>query len=281
MSFCIQSSLFGSSKAGRFGNQFFQLLFFYIISERLDCTLRLPKWSGQSIFENHHFLEPLPVGNIYNLEMIYNRADGPESLINLLNPLIKQSPDNLDITGSFQFHTNTLYKYRNLLDNKFIYTKICDSIKFQLNEISKNSELICIHWREGDYNEFNNQHPYFWKPTTSSLLFEIKKLINISGESAKVYLASDDSEKIVEILKNEGINVLTSDHFTSNPNEFFLWDFIALVVSDIFVASNSSMSIAASMLNKNAKIFSRSNSPNGEFYSFLPWRTEVLINQFN
>ena len=84
MHFHIQSSLFGSSKAGRFGNQFFQLLFFHILSEKLNCSIKLPAWKDQLIFENHYFQEPIPTDIIYNLEFVYSRVDGPESTINLL-----------------------------------------------------------------------------------------------------------------------------------------------------------------------------------------------------
>ena len=173
MSFSIQSSLFGSSQAGRFGNQFFQLLFFYIISEKLNCTIRLPPWNGQVVFENHNFADPLPADNIYNLESVYSRTEGPEYTINLLNPLLNLFPDNLDITGSFQFNTETLFKFRHLLDSKFIYSDTANAIKLRLHEIQKNSTLISVHWREGDYNDFNNRHPYFWKSDFSSLLVEI------------------------------------------------------------------------------------------------------------
>jgi hypothetical protein len=280
MSTCIQSSLFGTSIAGRFGNQFFQLLFFYILSEKLNCKIRLPAWSDQSVFENHSFAEPLPLENIYNLESIYSRAEGPDSTISLLNPLLKISPDNLDIIGTFQFDTNKLYKFRHLLKNNYIYTKFSHLIKLKLKHLKKNSELICIHWREGDYNDFNNQHPYFWKPASSNLLFEIKKLINIAGSQSNVYLASDNPTYLVNFLKAEGIQVITSADFTENLNEFFLWDFLALVESTIFIAANSSMSIAAALLNNSGKIFVRASSPTDDFMPFTPWHTEVLINQY-
>ena len=193
MSFSIQSSLFGSSKAGRFGNQFFQLLFFYIISEKLNCTIRLPAWNGQSIFENHHFADPLQVDNIYNLESVYSRTEGPEFTINILNSLLNISPDNLDIIGSFQFNTETLFKFRHILVRKFVYSNISNSIKLHLHELKKNSTLICIHWREGDYNDFNNEHPFFWKPDFSSLLIEINKLIDLSGSNSIVINPSSGS----------------------------------------------------------------------------------------
>ena len=280
MSFAIQSSLFGSNTAGRFGNQFFQLLFFFIISEKIGCTIRLPAWKGQLVFENHHFKDPIPVENIYNLELIYSRVDGPESTINMIKPLFNLFPDTLDIIGSFQFNTDTLYKFRHILDQNFIFTDSANFIKMQLNQIQKNDALICIHWREGDYNDFNNQHPFFWKSDFSNLLIEIKKLIAISGVHSKVYVASDNPKNIIDYLKSQGIEVLSARNFTTNINDFFLWDFMSLVASDIIVASNSSFSIAGALFNKNAQIFSRSNSPTEEFCTFLPWRTEILKNQF-
>ena len=280
MSFNIQSSLFGSSKAGRFGNQFFQLLFFHIMSEKLDCIIRLPAWNDQLVFENHQFDDPIPVDEVYNLELVYSRSDGPESTIDLINPLLNLFPDKLDIAGSFQFNTNTLYKFRNILDDKFFYTSLANSIKAELNELKKYADLICIHWREGDYNDFNNQHPYFWKADASKLLIAIKKILDITGNRGKVYLASDNPENIINFLENEGIKIISSKNFTVNTNEFFLWDFIALVNSDILIAANSSMSLAAALLNSNGKIFVRAFSPTGEFILFTPWQTEILINQF-
>lgn len=280
MSFCIQSSLFGSSNAGRFGNQFFQLLFFHILSEKFNYQIRLPDWNNQIIFENHNFASPFPTEKIYNLESIYSRTEGPESTFTILNHLINQSSNVIDIIGSFQFNTNTLYKYRNLLSNKFIFTSASTIIKNKFIGIKKYSDLICIHWREGDYNDFNNQHPYFWKSNEKKLLAEIKRLINIAGNQSIIYLASDNPTFIVDFLKSEDIQVITSENFTSNSNEFFLWDFMALVESTILIASNSSMSLAATLLNNSGKIFVRANSPTEEFTPFTPWETAILINQY-
>lgn len=281
MSISIQSSLFGTSKAGRFGNQFFQLLFFFIIYEKLNCKIRLPTWNGQIVFENHKFDTPLPVDTILNLESIYSRTEGPEFIINLLNPLINLYQNSLDITGSFQFNTETLFKYRHILEKNFVFTDIAKSIKAKFNELNKDANLISIHWREGDYNDFNNLHPFFWKSNFSSLLLEIKKLKFISGTNSKIYVASDDLKNISIFLRNEDIEFLSAEDFTKNKEDMFLWDFMSLVCSDVLVASNSSFSIAAALLNKNAKLFSRPHCPAGEYFSFLPWRTEILKNQFS
>jgi hypothetical protein len=281
MSFNVQSSLFGSKQAGRFGNQFFQLLFFHILSENFNFNIKLPEWDNQFIFENHYFDKPLENNTIYNLESIYKRSDDLEVIVNLITPLLKQSPNVFDIVASFQYNTDKLYQFRNILFDKFIFSNSALKIQKEFINFKKNTNLISIHWREGDYNNFNNSHPYFWKPDINKLLSEIKKLVEISGKETNLYLASDSPDFVMNFLQNENITVLTSKNFTNNENEFLIWDFIALVECDLLVASNSTFSIAASLLNNKAKIYSRSTSPTSEFCSFLPWRTQILINQFN
>jgi hypothetical protein len=280
MAFQIQSSHFGSSRSGRFGNQFFQLFFFHIVGEILKCPIRMPAWKDQFIFENHQYADPIVVSNIYDLELVYSRSEGPEATVNLIKPLFNETQKTLDITGSFQFHTETLYNYRKLLDNKFHYTNTANNIVSKLEELKKNRELISVHWREGDYNDFNNQHPYFWKPSMENLLLEIKKLQRITGGRGQVYVASDDTKNIVDFLTSQGVAVICANELAQNESELFLWDFLALVKSDVLVAANSTMSIAAALLNKNAQLFLRAGSPLGKFNTFAPWHTEVLINQF-
>lgn len=280
MNFQIQSSHFGSSRSGRFGNQFFQLFFFHIVEEILKCPIRLPAWKDQLIFENHVYADPIAVTNVYDLELVYSRTEGPEATVNLIKPLFNETQQTLDITGSFQFHTETLYNYRKLLDGKFQYTNTANNIATKFGELKKDRELISVHWREGDYNDFKDQHPYFWKPSAENLLIEIKKLRRMTDGRAQIYVASDDANNLVGFLKSEGIEVICASQFTQNENEFFLWDFLALVKSDVLIAANSTMSIAAALLNKNAQLFLRADSPTGKFNTFAPWQTEILINQF-
>ena len=102
----------------------------------------------------------------------------------------------------------------------------------------------------------------------------------MTGGRAQIYVASDDANNLVGFLKSEGIEVICASQFTQNENEFFLWDFLALVKSDVLIAANSTMSIAAALLNKNAQLFLRADSPTGKFNTFAPWQTEILINQF-
>jgi hypothetical protein len=281
MSFNVQSSLFGSKQAGRFGNQFFQLYFFYILSEYFNINVKLPKWDGQLIFENHQFDTPVVNNIIYNIESFYKRSDDLEVIVDLISSLPNQDSNSLDIVATFQYNTEKLYKFRKILFDKFIFSNSAKKIQKELTNFTKNNNLISIHWREGDYNNFNNMHPYFWKPDIIKLLSEIKNLIKISGKKTYLYLASDSPDIIVNFLLTENITVLTSKNFTNNEHDFLIWDFIALVECDLLVASNSTFSLAASLLNNKAKIYSRAISPTSEFCSFMPWRTQILIDQFS
>jgi len=281
MTYQIQSTLFGSKRSGRFGNQFFQLFFFHILKDLLNCPISLPVWTGQSVFKNHNFPDVTTVEKIFDLEGAYSRALGPEHTVDLIRSLAISRPQIIDITGSFQFHTATLYKHRDVLTDKFIYTTEANEIGSIIDVIKESGQLIAVHWREGDYNDFSNQHPYFWKPSIEQLLVALRDALKITGSGSQIYLASDDSSKLFEILKKEGFKVICAEQISQNGANPFLLDFLALVKSDLLVASNSTLSVAASLLNKNAKIFLRTDSPKGKFKDFSPWHTEVLINQFS
>jgi len=53
-----------------------------------------------------------------------------------------------------------------------------------------------------------------------------------------------------------------------------------MIHSNALIISNSSLSFAAAMLNKNANIFLRPHSQNDRFIPFDPWNSHVLLPKF-
>jgi hypothetical protein len=231
------------------------------------------------IFEDHGLQDVVSADQILDFERAYSRTVGPNSVIDLVEAF--NDVPVLDITGSFQFHTSTILKYRYLINRYFVFSDRAREILKLIREYIDGRSLVALHWREGDYNDFNNMHPYFWKPNPDFLISAIGRAQSALPGPQLFYVATDNIATTEKLLDSYGIEALFSQNFCrTNFDEQLAWDFLFLTQCDAFISSNSSFSACAALFNHQSKLFFRALSPASSFYVFNPWYADVTIDQY-
>lgn len=269
-----------SRNEARFGNKIFAYFFLVYLYRLTGIECEAGEWEG-----NRFFQLPLPTTQkpiepyiSINLERQTERNSSPLTNARLLESLFKQSRIPVEIRGSFQYNTDKLkpsdkelflstYQLNQTLKQQF------DNIV--LESIGNSDQIIAIHYRAGDYLNFNN-HPLFWTPPFQSIIELTKSLIK-RFPLAKLYLASDSlsfKDQFHDVFPDKttwGISAL--ERFGND----FLFDFIMLMQANLVVAANSSFSVSACLMNSKAGSFLRPSTRRGDYVLFDPWNTPVLI----
>ncbi len=279
----ISMSTFGNN--GRFGNQIFQYFFLKILQIELNEEIMLPAWFEQDIFET-----PVCDGIEnrvridVNLEQPSGRDCGPDVHLSMLKD-IKNINNNFDIniSGYFQYHTSTIIKYKQLfLDTFFINLLVRSTVEsalLKLNPLSK--KIIGIHVRRGDYLLFGESHDYIWTASMNSVVKTIADLLMGGYSNAIIYLATDDPQYVEDQFQARGIPFISNKHLkndTANISELAC-DFEMLARADVLLISNSTLSFAASLINRKSKIFLRPSPTEDRFLPFDPWNSHVLLSR--
>jgi len=269
-------------KNGRFGNQIFQFFFLQIVKKRTQCEIRFPNWIGAEFFEIEQSPPPIIPGVRAAFEMLHLEDCELNDDLMRIELLIKTGFDVVDISGYFQYHTLGLLPYKNLFLSALSFKGslvsevqgACERIGFNLND------SMAVHFRAGDFFQYQN-HPYFWVPSISRLAAAIK--LRSPNSDAPVYLASDNVTEISKELESHGIKTITADHLFKDLNEVesLCIDFIAISIARKLIISNSTFSYSAAMLNNNADLFLRPESPDGEYIKFEPWNDYVMLKNIN
>ena len=252
----ISMSTLGSF--GQFGNQLFQYTGMKAYAKSHNLKLEIPSdWIGRKIFidcDKEAVISDTPREQkvIEGNQPIYNRADFYK---------------NCDIKAYLQYHTDPCMKdyFRSLFRFK---PDLEDGLATLLKEVRQQaSTLVAIHIRRGDYNIPSRSHNI--APTKWYLDWLDKNWDNL--DSPILYVASDEIDKVRD------------DFRKYNPQTFkdqnYVVDHYILAHSDILLASNSTFSFTAAMLNEMLK-FGKSFRPdfeNSKLVSFDPWDSEPVV----
>jgi len=249
---------------GRFANQMFQYFFLKYVAEKHDAIVETPPWTGEAFF------------------------DGPEGRrVSGDYPQIAQDPRNLDIDamlrqveghreadiwGYFQYHTRSFAERRDLFRSIFRFRapvlSVLDTAFSRLR--GTDGTVVALHLRRGDYG-----NSYFFIPPNAWYVAALREILPKLHKPV-VYIASDEIGTVIDDF-SEFSPVTSADLMPNLIDQQFILDFFVLRMADAILASNSSFSVAAAMLNENARIFLRPDLTAGKMIAFDPWNTPVLL----
>lgn len=223
---------------GRFGNQMFQYATLYALGKELNYEISIP-YSNINSNDYLHFCLPDCFSlSAKDLKNHYFSSYYQEPHFNYdIN--IKNIPDNTNLKGYFQ--SEKYFKsYKNNLKNKEFNFK--NEIKIKTNELLKgrDSDLISVHMRLGDYLKFQNSHPICSSDYYKLALAEMPK-------DANVILFSDDYSLALPFFKDLGINV-----FACGTNDKFV-DMCLMTFCEYHIIANSSFSWWGAWLSNSKK----------------------------
>jgi hypothetical protein len=265
---------------GRLGNQFFQLLFLQLLNDTgVDLAFRRNQLSdligvrpGQLVDDACTTLQ---------LEQLTDRGSDPNHLIRLIQQYAQtQIGNRIDIGGYFQYDTFSYRQIEKKIVDSFqssIFRANTTTVQYLLR-IANEHDLIGIHIRRGDYLKHTSSHPYFWIHDLSHTLQLIGQILHIGARKVVVYLASDDLPYAEGLFNSRQIPFISRSFFSNlNGLEGELLDLCGLAFSRVLFISNSTFSVAASMLSINGASFFRPLDRSGKMAPFLPWNSKVLV----
>ena len=262
-------------KNGRFANQVFQYAFLKIYAKEHEVTVETPEWIGRYLFGHK---DP-PISQQLPIEKILLPADKtikifPDALItdNPL-PLFKdRSLMNKDFWGYFQFNTKYYAPYKDYFFSLFIpIPEIKLRLDYAVDRLrSMGKTIVGLHLRRNDFG----YSPFFIAPNIwyKEWLEGIWK----SLDKPILFIATDEPDKVISDFQEYNPMLAKDLNIYLSEAEYYP-DFYLLSQCDITAISNSSFSFAASMLNKNGKLFLRPTLLTKGLISFNPWNSEVLL----
>lgn len=226
-------------KYGRLGNQMFQYATLYSLGKQLKYSIGVP-YQARSSNDKMDFC----LADGFNIDALDSSGKFFSSVyiepsFNY-DPNILNIPDECDIRGYFQ--TEKYFKaYKN--DLKFKQFKFKDNIENQVNQLfeGKDSELIAVHIRLGDYVHIQDCHPICSVEYYKAALEELPK-------DCQIVLFSDDYSQALELFKSFGLNVMLT-----GGNDKFV-DMCMMTKCDYHVIANSSFSWWGAWLSNSKKV---------------------------
>jgi hypothetical protein len=225
-------------KYGRLGNQMFQYATLYSLGKKLNYDVGVPYQSRSS-----------------NDKMDFCLSDGfeitaPDSSAKFstsvyiephfnYDPNILNIPDGCDIRGYFQ--TEKYFKqHREDLKNKEF--KFKQPIQDKVNSLldGKDSDLISVHIRLGDYIHIQDCHPVCSVDYYKAAFEQLPK-------DAQIVLFSDDYAQALDLFKSFGINIMLT-----GGNDKFI-DMCLMTKCEYHVIANSSFSWWGAWLSDSKK----------------------------
>jgi len=198
----------------------------------------------------------------------------------------------LNIEGHFQYdtastsqdpdYTAVLEDFGPRLKNGNPFQKHLANYLQQIDALNK-AYLIGLHVRRGDYveqgNKPNKPSPFYPIDLATIAQFLKDYLILNKINDAVLYVASDDISFCKDFFTNQGIAIITRDTLFGNKKateiDELMLDIAVLTKARVLIASNSTFSMLASMLNKVAKVSLR-QTPAGRLIPFDPTNSVLL-----
>lgn len=239
-----------------FANHLFQYAALKIYAKEHNLEVEIPeKWMGRELFED---CNDLSISNRPRQQRDF--ASNPDCIW-----LNGEQLANCNIKGYFQYHTS-LYAahkkyFKKLFRPKSEFRKVGDEFIKGLP-----SPLIGIHIRRGDYKRPPNRvAPIQW------YLDWLEK--NWGGfDNPTLFVASDEIKTVLEELKEYSPVACNTD---AEGLSVFL-DHYILQHCDVLLASNSTFSFTAAMLNEKGKEFHRPDYQKKTLVPFDPWDSDPI-----
>ena len=257
--FVSMSTLADYDYAGRnssFANHLFQYAALKIYAKEHNLEVEIPAtWIGRELFEDCD--DPVISDKPRRQKDFASNPD----CIWLNGELL----EGCNITGYFQYHTSIYRPYKDYF-RKLFATKQSLQEKVSGTFDKLTGPLIGIHIRRGDYQRPPNRvAPNEW------YLDWLEKNWD-TFDNPCLYIASDDPEAVMPDFEKY-------KPFMCKPNteamSMFL-DHYVLQHCNVLLASNSTFSFTAAMLNKKGKEFYRPDYQKKTLVSFDPWDSDPI-----
>ena len=245
----------------RFGNQIFLYAMLKIHEQQQNIRVETASWIGQYLFGHS---DP-PISK--SLPVVHDSGLG---IINAEAPF-----RNVEFGGpTYQIPTKYYAPYKQLFRSLFqptleVEAKVAAAIS---NLRQRGKTIIGLHLRRGDY----------WGPYAEFMFIAPNSCYKkwLQGlwqtlEEPVLFIASDELEEVVDDFADY-YPVTVKDLGVEMPEAPFYPDFYILSQCDVLAISNSTFSVAASMLNERCKFFFRPHLPSKTLIPFDPWDSEPL-----
>ena len=291
--------------SGRFANSAFQFLFIKYLEQLVDCQIivghfhRLPDELPWQLFDlpDHHKLLTEDIRQSVHEVLVLgiNRAESPTNDVDIIRAHFEKHPGTiLAVEGFFQYDTNwiksipdyfcSFQNYLSLSEKNTPFQKILAAYQIQLKAFANQNYMIAIHVRRGDYLNFTDAEQrakeIFFPPLLDSIVEAIRSYVALNRiKNPMIYVASDDLPFCKDYFASKNITINTSEallpvEHRTDTNQLMV-DLAALATSRLLIASNSSFSLLASLLNDSSRVFWRQSNL-GDVVSFDPWSTQIL-----
>jgi len=300
-------SMWCLGKLGKFGNQVFQYAFLKICAEKFNLVVETEVWVGQKLFGHQesaiskalppvcdsHFQQlacnkefgfyALEKGLSWYARSEFKRTDIAVVALEELSEaetLIK----DVDLWATGFSPTRFYAPYRDFFRLLFRPTpQVEKKARALLAAVQKRGKtLICIHIRRGDFWQYPDYGIIFAAPIEWYLV-QLRE-IWAQVDSPVLVICSDEPDKVLDYFQE--FHPFTSRELSPEITDFFFSqglgfypDFYLMSHADRLVISNSSFSVAASMLNERCNSFFRPDPIQKKMIEFDPWNTDVYLNR--
>jgi len=248
---------------GRFGNQLFQYCFLRIYGEIHNLRVEVPDWVGRWLFDLNDPYPGLPLPRLETTVPQIAAALDPDSAPTL---------SGHDLFGYGQCHTRHFRthqaRFRALLRPG---VRVRGPVTRAFERLRSHGQtIVAIHLRRGDYTggEFSWPAPSNWYIQWLEAVWDDLK-------NPVLYLASDDPNASTEF--SSFTPIIAKDLNEKIPGAEMYLDFYILTQADLLAISNSTFSMAAAMLNENAREFVRPHPIERRLLSFDPWDADTML----
>lgn len=296
---------FSSFPNGRFSNSVFQYWFAaylqkqsahqLIIGSPQRSSSELP-WSMFDLPDHQQQISNLPVGQgITKTLLADDRSSPPSSDLKKIDDFFQANPGSvLSVDGFFQYDTGLMARdsaysavFNDYLapreNSKTSFQKIIWQYQQQIHQIFQDKFLIAIHVRRGDY--LRESDDIFFTLDLDQVVAQLKAfLVRDRIQDPVIYVSTDDPDFCQQYFADKGLNINMSRNLigaeTRNDVSDLMLDIAVLASAQLLIASNSSLSLLAALMNQRARLFWRQNKE-AQLVSFDPWNTPILYGISN
>ncbi len=296
---------FSSFPNGRFSNSVFQYWFAtylqkqsaheLIIGSPQRSSSELP-WTMFDLPDHQQKISTLPVGQVISKTLLADdRSSPPSSDLKKIDDFFQVNPGSvLSVDGFFQYDTGLMARdsaYFSVFNeylapsanSKTSFQKIIWQYQQQINQLFKDKYLAAIHVRRGDY--LRESDDIFFTLDLDQVVAQLKAfLLRDHIQDPVIYVATDDPDFCQQYFADKGLSINMSRNLfnaeSRNDVSDLMLDIAVLASSQLLVASNSSLSLLAALMNQRARMFWRQNKE-AQLVSFDPWNTPILYGISN
>jgi Glycosyl transferase family 11 len=275
-------SSLGNDAFGRFGNKIFAYFFLQMVRAETGLDVRGARWQGHAVFGLP--ATPLVGGEraLLDLRGHVNRDGDPRREIARVASFQGCGMELLELCGFFQYHSSQLAPWRDLFFDTFGFNpNLQQQLTSGLARLGlAGRPLISVHIRRGDYLAAQAS-PVFWGPSLNALVDALSALMHSSFRDAVVYLCSDDLVFCRQEFERRRIPFISHASLFAELDDAsqLSLDFALMARASAMFISNSSLSFAAAMLNRQARVFLRPCPERDRYIPFDPWNSHVLLRK--